>query len=51
MLLHANAMLTTRIVSRKLNLQYPYDSGTQQKNVVGHVLKPYDSCSQNQNVK
>ena len=50
---YAYARPTRRIVSCKLNLQQPYDSRTpyECRRILKHVLKPYDSRSQNQSVR
>jgi len=50
----AHVMSTTRIVSSKSDLLHVHDSHTQHekcRRILKHVLKPYDSRSQNQNVK
>ena len=49
-----HVLSTTRIVSSKSDLLYFHDSRTQHekcRRILKHVLKPYNSCSHNQNVR
>ena len=50
----AHVMSTTQIVSSKSEVQHLHDSCTQHKKcgrILKRVLKPYNSCSHNQNVR
>jgi len=50
----AHVMSTTGIVSSKSDVQHLHDSCTQHEKccrILKHVLKPYDSCRHNQNVR